>query len=115
MSRSDTAVTLKQALSTTERVGAGRGYPPALRLRAATYIAQRRSEGVTDEQIAREIGVSAMTFRRWVGARRGSFAVATVVDATPAPVAAIVVHGPCGLRVEGLSVDEVAALWSRLS
>jgi len=116
MSR-DTAANLRTTLATAQRSGVGRAYPAELRERAAAYIRRRRDEGVSDQTIADEIGVGVMTFVRWVGPRRTSvalaFAPARVIEA--APPSRYTVHGPRGMRLEGLTVGDVAALWSALS
>lgn len=116
MSRAETGWALKQALASAERSGVGRAYPAAIRERAIAYVERRRAEGVADEAIGRELGISPMTFRRWVGARHSAFALATlVVPEAAAPSGALVVHGPRGLRIEGLDLTGVVALWERLS
>ena len=118
MSRLESGSTLKAALASAERVGAGRAYPRALRARVAAYVIGRRDEAATDEAISRELGIAAMTFRRWAGGRRAAFAVASVVGVTstaPSAASPLVVHGPRGLRIEGLDVEQIATLWSRLS
>lgn len=113
MSRVETGLALRQALASAERVGVGRAYPRSLRSRTAEYVHRRRGEGVGDEQVARELGLSAMTCRRWAGPRRSSFAEAMVAESST--VGSVVVHGPRGLRVEGLALEQVIALWVGLS
>ena len=117
MSRAETGWALKQALASAERGGVGRAYPAAIRERAIAYVGRRRAEGVADEAIGRELGISPMTFRRWVGARPSAFTLATIVEpeAAAPPSGALVVHGPRGLRVEGLDLAAVVELWERLS
>ncbi len=109
----ETALALRQALASAERSGVGRAYPAAIRDRATAYVERRRAEGISDEAIGHELGISPMTFRRWVGSRSTAFAVATVCD-EPRP-SGIVVHGPRGLRIEGLDLAGLVALWERLS
>jgi hypothetical protein len=116
MSRAETGSAPKQALASAERSGVGRAYPAAIRERAIAYVGRRRAEGVADEAIGRELGISPMTFRRWVGARPSAFTVATVVEPAPAaPSGPLVVQGPRGLRIEGLDLAGVVELWERLS
>lgn len=104
---------MRQALASAERGGPGRAFPREVRARAMTYVDRRRSDGATDQQIARELGIAAMTFRRWVGSRTAAFRAVAVVDESPS--APLVVHGPRGLRVEGLDLDHLVELWGRLS
>ena len=115
MSRVETALALKQALASAARSGVGRAYPAELRERAAAFVERRRREGASEGEIGRELGISPMTFRRWVAPRSTSgFVLATVDAPRPAPIQ-IVVHGPHGIRIEGLDVDGVVALLERLS
>lgn len=117
MSRAETAEGLKQALASAPRNSVGRAYPLAIRERATAFIERRRREGASDEGIGRELGISPMTFRRWVARRSASassFMLATV-DTPPPPAMGIVVHGPRGVRIEGLDLAGVAALLERLS
>jgi hypothetical protein len=115
MSRAETAQALKQALASAPRSGVGRGYPVEIRERAAAFVERRRREGASEGAIGRELGISPMTFRRWVARRSSSgFVLATVDAARPTPLG-VVVHGPRGIRIEGLDLDGVAALLERLS
>lgn len=114
MSRVESAQALKQALASATRAGVGRGYPVEIRERAVAFIERRRREGASEGEIGRELGISPMTFRRWAGRRSSGFVLATVDGPFAAPVG-VVVHGPRGLRIEGLDLEGVAALWARLS
>jgi hypothetical protein len=113
MSRAETAVALTQALARAERVGVGRAYPAELRGQVVGYARRRREEGAADERIARELGLAAMTLRRWAGVRASAFAATEVIEGLSERQ--FVVHGPRGLRVEGLDLGQVAELWVRLS
>lgn len=114
MSRSETGEALRQALASAPREGVGRAYRAEIRQRAIAYVHRRRREGASLESIGRELGVSTTTVVRWTTQASHSFALARVQ--TPETVAGrIVVHGPRGIRVEGLSLDELVALWERLS
>lgn len=120
MAREESVQSLRQALATAVRSGAGRAFPSELRERAAAHVRRRRREGASETTISRELGIGAMTFRRWVGPRT-AFAEAIVVDTTSTSTstmtgaARIVVHGPRGIRIEGLELAEVIALVGALS
>lgn len=110
---------LRAALS--GRGGRGRAYPVALRRLAVAYFVQRRDEGAAVDEIGPEIGISSNTLSRWEQDMRGpdepsrGFEVVHVVeDAVKTPSRGLVVHGPSGLRVEGLDVDSLAELLRRL-
>ena len=80
----------------------------------AAAIEQARSSGASYAEIAAAVGVTLQTLKRWRSTKEGSsLAIVRVVDAPPAS-RAVVVHGAHGVRVEGLSLDEVAALLVRL-
>lgn len=104
------------------RGGRGRAYPEALRRRAVKYFLDRRAEGVPAADIGPEIGIGRDTLIRWEREMRGQDAPSTgfelvrvVEPAPPAPSHNLVVHGPAGLRVEGLDLEGVVELLRRLS
>lgn len=97
--------------------GVGRPYPEAARRAAVRLAARRVAGGDALDDVALELGLSPVTLRRW---QRRPAPAATFVPvelvASPArePARGIVVHGPRGLRVEGLDVAGVAELVRRL-
>jgi predicted transcriptional regulator len=77
------------------------------------YAQAQRAAGIPIEKIGEEVGVPWRTIRRWLSdARRGRF---HAVEIEAQPRAAVVVHGPHGIRVEGLDLDSVAELLRRLA
>jgi hypothetical protein len=105
----------------TLREAVDRGRTPGGRLRAsarsdvAGLIEEARAAGSSYGAIASSLEVSAQTLRRWRG-NDGSAALAVVrVVDDRRPTDMLVVHGPRGLRIEGLSLDELAALLGKLS
>jgi transposase len=110
------------------RAGAGtRGrFTQALREEALAVLRERAAQGATQEAVAKELGMSAWTLSRWsqrarVGSGAGgasppaaaAFRPVRVVrreEGRPSSPGALTVHGPAGLRVEGLTVEWVAAL-----
>jgi hypothetical protein len=90
-------------------------YPTALREAVIAYAAKRRTQRVSRDKIAAELGMSVATLSYWCApARRaGSLAPVTIV-ADPASKHDVVVE--CGpLRVRGLDVAGVAELLKRLA
>jgi hypothetical protein len=97
----------------------------ALRERAAVYAAARVKTGLTRHTVADELGLKDATLAWWLQRRekgvtskktrgkRGVFQRVQVVAAERR--SALVAYGPRGLRIEGLSVDDVAVLVSKLS
>lgn len=101
------------------RAGAGtRGrFTDALRAETLAVLAARKAEGASQDTVAEELGISGWTLSRWKQQAARSGVVATFrpvrVVREVRPVAspgALTVHGPAGLRVEGLTVEWVAAL-----
>jgi hypothetical protein len=78
---------LRAEVARMEGRGRGRAYPAALEI--------RRAEGPSLARIGVELGICVSTLLRAAAFER----VLVVEDAAPA--SALVVHGPCGLRIEG--------------
>ncbi|MEZ4297012.1 MAG: hypothetical protein R3B70_18750 [Polyangiaceae bacterium] len=112
---------LREALEQTERSGVGRPYPEPLRRAANAYRREREREGASVRQVASELGVSGPSLMRWgrqLEEAGGEFRAIEVVAerVEPAsPAGTVVVYGPRGLRIEGLCLEELAALIERLS
>lgn len=111
-----TRARLRALLATSVRSGPGMGHPRALRLEVARYALTRCSGGATVAQVAHELSLNQQTLRRWMTLHEQSpFCVVRVVDDTPTSPTSFSVVGPCGVRVEGLSLDSLAALLRKLA
>jgi hypothetical protein len=126
MKTKQTVVELRAALMATGRKGAGRPYPEVLRRAAVMHLREREREGGDVAGAAAELGVSGTSLVRWSHrtevASKGFRAVEVIggpAETSGSEIAAqrsaIVVHGPRGVRVEGLTVADVAELVGRLS
>ncbi len=111
---------LKAELSKLGPRGRGRLYPKGLSEKVLSYTVARRRQGATVVEVAAELGLSDKTLARWLGQKRRAnrFDRVEVIAAVP-PVAtsvasAIVVHGPRGLRIEGLELAAVVELLRRV-
>jgi len=100
--------------------GPGRRYPEAVKREVLAYLAERRKAGRGPATVAVELGIPKRSIKLWSEAPRptgtASFVAMTmapVVSEAPAP--RIVVHGPAGVRVEGLDVETLADLLRRLA
>lgn len=99
----------------------GRRYPVELINTARAYISQRRKAGDRLQRIARQLGVAQSTVLRWEGrdpnARRPKPRLRRVAIAPQESVGrgTATVIGPGGLRVEGLDVGQVAALFREMA
>ena len=98
---------LRRALS-SHVGGRGRRYATALRARAIGFAEQRRAEGRSWSEVAAEVGLRVETVRRWC-VERGPQMRAVEVVAERAEHGVTLVTA-AGLRVEGLSVEEVVAV-----
>jgi len=107
---------LRVELSTLSPRGRGRAYPKGLLEKLLSYTVARRRQGASIIEVASEVGMNFRTLARWLGERKSArFGRVKVVAAPAASVAPIiVVHGPRGLRIEGLDVAGVAELVRRV-
>jgi len=85
---------------------------------AVEYFRRRRAAGTSLAAISRELGVKRHTLVGWTAAPEVPAAprfvpVSVVADAPAA--SKVVVHGPGGVRVEGLDLAGVAELLRRLA
>jgi predicted transcriptional regulator len=101
-----------QAKAMVRTAGAGRPYGAEDRARIVAHAMARRRAGAGVESIAREVGVSSTTLYDWL--RRPTFERVEVTTDVLGR-GGHTVHGPRGVRVEGLSLAEVAELLSRLA
>ena len=81
----------------------------------ARLIEQAHADGASYGAIASAVQVSEQTLRRWRIARVGTALAVVRVVAEPRSADTVTVHGPLGLRIEGLSLDGLAALLGKLS
>jgi transposase-like protein len=116
---------LRHALSVADRSGRGRPYPAAIRREVIAYVSRQRAQGQSVALLAEELGLSPLTLGRWLeqpahGAAMALFrpvslaAAAPAVEVLPAR-SSLVVHGPGGLRIEGLDLDSLTQLVRRLA
>jgi hypothetical protein len=114
----DLAERLGAQVQRLERRGRGQKYPLQLKEDLTTYAAERRAAGIGLKTIGAELSVPWRTLSRWtLLARRGVHAGicrVRVVDPPQNPTA-LVVHGPRGVRIEGLDVAAIADLLARLA
>ena len=95
-------------------------YPIALRTPALRFVRARLAGGSSLTAAAAELGLGVDTVRRWQAGGRGrrlrrARVRPVVIVSAPPTAPALVVHGPAGLRVEGLDVVALAELLRRLS
>lgn len=95
-------------------------FHPELRQRLNAFLQERWRAGASLKVLAAELGINEYTVQYWRthwGERheRGvQLRRVEVIAERPLPSRAVTVHGPARTRVEGLQLDELAELWSKL-
>lgn len=116
---------VRARLAVARRRSVGRPqYPETLKLEAVQAAAALYGAGFSHLAAARELDLNPVTLTNWEraaasGGEPGTAAMLPVnvvpaVDAVEPPRAEPVVHGPLGVRVEGLDVEGIAELLRRL-
>jgi len=105
---------LQKALGLIGQRGRGKPYPKELLERLVSYAIARRQQGAQLVTIGEELGMSWRTLARWVTERAAAPKFRRVQVVSALPRSEVVVHGPRGLRIEGLGIDGVAELVRRL-
>lgn len=110
------AAAFREAVRRAGKRGPGKRYPAELQRRGAEYLRVRRAAGAPLSAVLRELGMRRETLAGW-GAppapkETPRFVPVTVVET---PAGRLVVHGPGGVRVEGLDLAGVAELLRRLA
>jgi transposase len=110
---------LREEVRRLGKLGPGRRVPRELREALLEYMRGRREQRASLHTIADEVGVSDATLVRWSKpVRENGNAKLLPVQVVRVPAGGaegIVVHGPGGVRVEGLDVCAVAELFRRLA
>ena len=109
------AAVFRVAVRRAGRRGAGLRYPAAVRAQGAAYLAARRAAGATVSAVTRELGIRRHTLQGWARPRAQEAPRFVPVSVVEEPAGRIVVHGPGGVRVEGLDVASLAELLRRLA
>lgn len=103
--------------------GRGHRYPASLRIAALALLRTRQAEGAALAAISRELDIPTKTLTQWLlrdQARpraTGGFRPVRIVERAGAadPERRVIVHGPAGLRIEGLDVTSLADLLRSLA
>jgi transposase-like protein len=101
-----------------------RRYPEALRARVVAWARAQLSAGASMAALCAAVDIGGPTLHRFLGTSRRSEQARGSPGFTPVRVAApkpevtttrLVLRGPCGLTVEGLTVDDVTRLLKGLA
>lgn len=100
---------LREELAGTGRTYLAQPYPRELRWRAVTLCEELRRDGWSWTEISSEFGVAVGSIRRWCAeaTREPAGFFVPVELREPVPTSGGVLVLPCGVRVEGLRVEEL--------
>lgn len=104
---------LRRRVARLKRDRPGFRFSASLRLRITAWVTVQRERGVWWCDLAREIGVSAETLKRWVEPRIAATPGLAMrpVDVIDAPSAGTVtLVAPTGMRVEGVAIADAIAI-----
>jgi transposase len=92
---------------------------PSLKAQLLKHIGRRLAAGERAGEIAQSLGLSDQTMSQWCAhlrrrAEKPRLRAVKVASEVAAVGRGLTLQGPGGLRVEGLSVEELAALWRKL-
>lgn len=113
------AAKIRAGVATLGARGQGRRYPEALKREVVAYLTARRKAGRGLKTASVELGIPERSIKLWSSTPRPSGKPAFVPMVVTAPAAErttpeIVVHGPGGIRIEGLDLAALAELVRRL-
>ena len=108
-------IELRRAVEQLAMRGHAKRYPAELRKKLIGYIRSQRLAGVSVYQLGEQLGMSWRTVSRWTEdmSKRRGFKRVTVAEPEPTS-GGLTVQGRCGVRVEGLQLEQVAELLRRL-
>lgn len=111
---------LRQLLAVAPRSGAGNRYPDELPAEVVAAVQEARGNGASMMRLATALGLPQTTLSRWIPCAAPASRSFVRIDVVAAPVAAApersdaVVELPSGLRIRGLSLQDIVALHRRL-
>lgn len=107
---------LRRLRAEVERIGGrgtGRRYSPSLKARICGYARRQREAGESIGRIAAQIGISEPTLTAWLRTAPSMLPVVVRPSAATAPTLRVL--GPGGLVIEGLDLDQLAALIAKVA
>ncbi|HEV8247395.1 MAG TPA: hypothetical protein VGP93_16570 [Polyangiaceae bacterium] len=113
--------TAEQLAAEVNELGQGnhnrRMYPAELRRRIVEHVREQRATGVRLNDIARALGISSTLLHRWEAKRTPKFKRVVLPESPPQRAgreARCSLHAPHGVRVDGLSIDDLVEVLRRL-
>ena len=106
---------LKTAIVADRRTRRG-PFSRETRERLIAHIVQARARGDSIEKLSHELGLCSKTVYGWLSKAKPSRLrkVQVVSESTATAAGMLSMRGPSGTSVDGLSVDEVVAIWRKL-
>lgn len=93
-----------------------RGRVPAAIRSEILIVAERAHDaGASYRDVSDALGIDVKALMRWRWRDQKPKLVAVRVPLSAAATSTVTLHGPRGLRIDGVSLDDVAALWMKLS
>ena len=108
------SIQIRRAVERLEERGSGVRYPIELKTKLIDETRSLREAGVTLEEVGEKLGVPWRTLARWCAAERKAKPRFRQVEVLMTPRSSPTVHGPRGIRIEGLDVGGLAELIVRL-
>jgi hypothetical protein len=87
-------------------------YSEKLRQEVVRHVRERREQGEWWRSITKDLGISDKTLQKWLGCHKPAVRAVQITEygAAAAPPSGAVVTLPGGIRVEGLTVADIALL-----
>ena len=119
---SDQEIEELKALVLSDRTARRGPFSREVRERVQRYLKRKWQSGNSLKLLSAELGLSDHTVQYW-RARWGERdeaptklrRVEVVSEKAKKPAKSVTMHGPAGTRIEGLNLDDAAALWRKLS
>ncbi len=105
-----------QVVALMGKQGRGQRFSKELKAAAAEYCEARRAKGATFGELEKELGIKNQTLGRWCQHKRrqGRSKFRRVQIVNHKPTSSLRLFGPCGIRVDGLSIAQLSELLRRL-
>jgi hypothetical protein len=102
---------LRRRVARLKRERPGFRFSTKLRAEITAWIAKQRERGAWWSELARAIGVSEQTLKRWATPRATTSASLLPVEVIDAPpVGTVTLVSPTGLRIEGVAIVDAIAI-----
>jgi hypothetical protein len=105
---------IRQAVEQVAGRGRRRRYGSELRVQILAYAVDRKAHGADLETIGAELDVPWRTIARWCAVSRKQGRSFRRVEVVAKTSPGFTVHGPRGVRIDGMDLDAVAELIRRL-